>query len=267
MYVFAEPVTEERADQIQNIGTRYAKKWARRVLGVGKNDPEAEEEWQDLQEEVDEQVSEDGTAKEDVESTAVHEEAETSAESEAATEGGERTIESETTAENVDVDHKEAILSPPKFEKDTASGGPLMGWTVTIRNKVNGHFMPRPEQLESEDNWEIEYNVQDIEEESVWQLYNAIKERRRQLVGLSDDETNQGLENYRKVIQRYASRGRKWRARQDKLDKKRGVRLYKPLGPGTPEYAEMSESEPASASTSESTSDGSPEEPVTQSKE
>src|SRR5690242_7404706 len=148
MYVFAEPVTEERADQIQNIGTRYARDWARRVVGVGKNDPEAVEEWQDLQEEVDEQVSEDGTTNEDV--------GESSAAGEAAAEG-ESTIESEATTGETQND--EANLSPPKFEKETTSEGPLMGWTVTIRNKVNGHYLPRPEQLEPEDNWEIEYNI------------------------------------------------------------------------------------------------------------
>ncbi|KAJ4991695.1 hypothetical protein SVAN01_02810 [Stagonosporopsis vannaccii] len=247
MYVFAEPVTEERADQIQNTGTRYARDWARRVVGVGKNDPEAAEEWQDLQEEVDEQVTEDGTANKDVEPTAVQEEVKTSAEDEAASKG-EITIESETTAK--EVENHEATLSPPKFEKETTSEGPLIGWTVTIRNKVNGQYLPRPEQLEPEDNWEIEYNIQEIEDKAVWQLYNATKERRRQLVGLSDDETNKGLENYRKIIQRYASRGRKWRARQDQLDEERGVQMYKPLGPGSPEYGE-SETASATASSSE----------------
>jgi hypothetical protein len=112
-----------------------------------------------------------------------------------------------------------------------------MGWTLTVRNKVNGHYLERPEKLEPEDNWQIEYHVQEIDQKSVWSLYNATKERRRQLIGLNDDEVNKGLANYRKIIQRYASRGRMWRAKQDQINEERGVQLYKPLGPGSPEYA------------------------------
>ena len=227
MYVFAEPVTEERADEIQNTGVQYAKEWARRVVGVGKNDPEAQEAWQDLQGEVDEQVSEDGTSNKDVAAAEASQAAETSAEAEAATES--------ESSEGSEAD--DSTIKPPKFERDFTSSGPLMGWTLTVRNKVNGHYLRRPEKLEPEDNWQIEYHVQEIDENSVWSLYNATKERRRQLIGLDDDEVSKGLANYRKLIQRYASRGRMWRAKQDQINEERGVQLYRPLGPGSPEYA------------------------------
>ena len=270
MYVFAEPVSDERADEIQSTGAQYAKEWARRVIGVGKDDAEAQESWQDLQGEVDEQVSEDGAAGKDAESVVPKEETEMSAENEAAAEG-ESTVESqiwsqepdnevenapsveaetsieneaETDAENDAENEAESSTStpaqtendafaPPRFEKETTASGPLIGWTLTVRNKLNGQYVKRPEQLEREDNWQIEYNIQDIPESNVWKLYNATKERRRQLVGLNDDELDQGLQNYRKVIQRYASRGRKWRAQQDIIDEGRGVRVFRPLGPGS----------------------------------
>lgn len=232
MYVFAEPVTEERADEIQNTGVEYAREWARRVVGVGKNDPEAQEEWKDLQEAVDEQVSKDGTPDTGVETAA--QEAETLAQSEAAAESESSEAGTESTE---DTESDESKLTPPKHVKDEAMSGPLAGWTLTVRNKVNGHYVKRPEKLESEDNWQIEYHVADIETENVWNLYNATKERRRQLVGRDVEEEDKGLMNYRKIIQRYASRGRKWRAKQDQLDEERGVQMFKPLGPGTPEFA------------------------------
>ncbi|UPX12341.1 uncharacterized protein EKO05_0002895 [Ascochyta rabiei] len=219
MYVFAEPVTEERADDIQNTGAQYAKDWARRVVGVGKDDPEAQEAWQDLQEEVDEQVNEDGTVEKNVG-------AETSEDVDTPADG-----ETATTAEDAN-----AAVEPPTFAKDTNTAGPLVGWTLTIRNKVNGHYLTRPEKLEPEDNWQIEYHINEIEEASAWDLYNAIKERRRQLIGLNDDEQSKGLVNYRKIIQRFASRGRTWRAKQDQLDEERGVQLFTPLGPGSEAY-------------------------------
>ena len=225
MYVFAEPVTEERADEIQNNGAQYAKDWARRVVGVGKNDAEAQEAWQDLQEEVDEQVDED--SHKDIQAPESSREAESSAESEATTEG-------EITTEDTETD---TTIMPPKSTKDTTSSGPLMGWTLTIRNKVNGHYLKRPERLEPDDNWQIEYHINDIEEGSAWEIYNSIKERRRQLIGLNDDEVDKGLASYRKIIQRYASRGRTWRTKQDQMNEERGVQVYKPLGPGSEEYA------------------------------
>lgn len=232
MYVFAEPVTDERADEIQNTGAQYAKEWARRVVGVGKNDSEVQEAWQDLQEEVDEQVSEDGTANKEHKAAETSQEVDTSAESEAAT-------KSEDVTEETSVDD---TFVPPKSAKDTTSSGPLMGWTLTVRNKVNGHYLKRPEKLEPDDNWQIEYHINEIEETSVWDLYNSVKERRRQLIGLNDDEENKGLANYRKIIQRYASRGRAWRAKQDQINEQRGLQIFKPLGPGTEEYASSSRS-------------------------
>lgn len=222
MYVFAEPVTDERADEIQNTGAEYAKEWARRVIGVGKNDPEAQEAWQSLQEEVDEQVSEDGATNKNDQAAQTSQEMETS-------------VEGETTTEQTETD--EMVVRPPKSSKDTTSSGPLMGWTLTVRNKVNGHYLKRPENLEPDDNWQIEYYINEIEEESVWDLYNSVKERRRQLIGLNDDEQSQGLANYRRIIQRYASRGRMWRAKQDQINEERGLQVYKPLGPGSDEYA------------------------------
>ena len=280
MYVFAEPVSEARADEIQSTGAQYAKEWARRVIGVGKDDAESQESWQDLQGEVDEQVSEDGAAGKDAEPALPKEETETSAENEAATEGEstaesqrssseaevevesakeevetEPEVEAETSVEN-EVENEaeneaekevetEDPFSPPRFEKETTTSGPLIGWTLTLRNKVNGQYVKRPEQLEREDNWQIEYNVQEIPEENAWKLYNATKERRRQLVGLGDEEVDAGLLNYRKLIQRYASRGRKWRAQQDLVEEGRGVRVFRPLGPGAEEHAEKAGSEDA----------------------
>lgn len=239
MYVFAEPVTEERADEIQNTGVEYAREWARRVVGVGKNDPEAQEEWKDLQEEVDEQVSKDGTTDTGVE-TAATQEVETSAESEAATES-DIIMTTETGTEDNESDGGK--LTPPKHVRDEIMSGPLAGWTLTVRSKVNGHYLKRPEKLESEDNWQIEYHIADIENESVWKLYTATKERRRQLVGRDAEEEDKGLMNYRKIIQRYASRGRQWRAKQDQIDEERGVQIFKPLGPGTPEFTARSNGE------------------------
>ena len=180
----------------------------------------------------------------EVEVESAKEEVETEPEVEAET-SVENEVENEAENEAEKEVETEDPFSPPRFEKETTTSGPLIGWTLTLRNKVNGQYVKRPEQLEREDNWQIEYNVQEIPEENAWKLYNATKERRRQLVGLGDEEVDAGLLNYRKLIQRYASRGRKWRAQQDLVEEGRGVRVFRPLGPGAEEHAEKAGSEDA----------------------
>ena len=76
MYIFAEPVTEEQADEIQSAGEAAQKEFAQNVVGVGKGDAETQAAWQEAQDDVDEQVdaektSEEVEAQEDEHSTTV----------------------------------------------------------------------------------------------------------------------------------------------------------------------------------------------------
>jgi hypothetical protein len=243
MYIFAEPVTEEQADEIQSVGNAAQKHFARTVVGVGKDDPEVQAAWQDIQGEVDEQVDEDGEAR----STTERQEenlpekvdlfADTVEETAVEAEGQEST---ETVADAADVDVVEGDSEqPPEVTPEVATAttpppdGPLIGWTLTVRSKVNGGYVERPEQFTQEDDWNVEYHVQEIPEASRWRLYNALKERRRGLIGMEEQEVDKGLKNYRDTIQRFSNRGREWRKQQDKLNEEMGVQLYRPLGPGS----------------------------------
>ena len=378
MYIFAEPVTEEQADELQATGEAAQKKFARTVVGVGKDDSEVQAAWQDIQDEVDEQVDEDRngeTVAEDqaeenelssdgdtvVESSlehtavqqddiigdhedpaehlvepethpsadaaavknndpvaltaeqgdqemiihdekmpAVHDGTDIHAEEANDLEAGFSTDETPMTnnsAENAieesitpeiaaSTEHapandgvhdhiiKESIDSgsagnigrapvandvqdKPAAESATLEGaarpedvpkpaeakkGPLMGWTLTIRNKVNGEYVSRPEQLEQQDEWKIEYHIQEISEATRWKLYGSVVYRRQQLVGLDNKAVNKGLHQYRELIQRYSARGREWRIEQDKMDEGKVVELYRPLGPGSEAMSLQAES-------------------------
>jgi hypothetical protein len=109
--------------------------------------------------------------------------------------------------------------------------GPLLGWTLTVRNKVNGDYVERPENLQDEDSWNLEYHIKEIGDNMLWKSYNAIKERRRKLA--PNQSTSESLEHYRDLIKRYTKRGRAWRAKQDQLLEEQGVKMYRPLGPGS----------------------------------
>jgi hypothetical protein len=233
MYIFAEPVTDEQADEIQSAGEAAQKEFAQTVVGIGKNDPEVQAAWHSIQDTVDEQVDEDHGSElsDETPGEKVSEQTDEQVpEQEDATEtaGEQSSNESEKPGSAA----QETRIDEPIPESEPEPEGPLMGWTLTIRNKVNDGYTDRPSRLTAEDEWKIEYHVQEIPEASRWRLYTAVKERRRGLVGHTE-EADKSLKNYRDLIQRFSNRGRKWRETQDKLDEEMGIQVYKPLGPGS----------------------------------
>jgi hypothetical protein len=244
MYVWAEPVTEEQAEEIQNAGEAAQREFARTVVGIGKDDPETQAAWQEAQDDVDEQVGADQTPQE----VAAHEDEpltniEDSTES-VAEETGQGAAEEaiEEAVEEAEEEAEEAVegaaegnetTAEDMLENPPASEGPLMGWTLTVRSQVNGGYVERPEQLSEYDDWKLEYHLKEIPAATRWKLYNASKMRRHQLIGQDEEAIDKGLKHYRDVIQRYSNRGRKWREEQDLLNDAKGVQLFRPLGPGS----------------------------------
>jgi hypothetical protein len=248
MYVFAEPVTEEQADAIQSIGEAEQKEFARTVVGVGKDDPEVQEAWKNIQDEVDQQTDKDKDGEVDENETPDKEDLEqeessnhdvasqaSSPENESAEPVVLEEIEGSTeAAESAESAEPAETTEPAEAEEIAeATDGPLMGWTLTVRNKVNGGYVARPKKLQEDDDWKIEYIIQDIPEESRWKLYGALKDRRRGLVTKEDQEVDKSLQHYRALIQRYSNRGREWRKKEDALIEELGIQMYKPLGPGS----------------------------------
>jgi hypothetical protein len=221
MYIFAEPVTEDQADEIQNAGAAAQNEFAQTVVGVGKDDPEVQAAWQDIQNNVDEQIDEDQGGKLTDK-----------------TPGDELSRQEDATETAEEETSNDAETSAPAAEETSTTtdepepSGPLMGWTLTIRNKVNDGYVAQPNKTTAEDDWKIEYYIQEIPEGSRWRLYTAVKERRRGLVS-NDAEADKSLKNYRDLIQRFSNRGREWRETQDKLNEEMGIQVYKPMGPGS----------------------------------
>lgn len=223
MYVFAEPVTDEQADEIQSAGEAAQKEFARNVVGLGKDDPKTQADWREIQDDVDEQVGEDQN------STSTSEGPKDILTEEESRTGSERLSEEGSEEETKET----ATTKGPDSTPTATSEGPLMGWTLTVRSLVNGGYVERPTNFTSDDEWKIEYHMKEIPEENRWKLYNAVRERRRQLVGLDDEEADKNLKTYRDLISRFSRRGRKWREEQDKIDQEKGVEIFRPLGPGS----------------------------------
>ena len=93
----------------------------------------------------------------------------------------------------------------------------ILAMTLTIRNKVNGRFVLRPERLTARDKWSIEYSLNDVDTETrARALYQACQARRKKKYDKL--ETKSDEENITAHLQRLrelSMQGRKWRARQD----------------------------------------------------
>ncbi|KAF2115071.1 mitochondrial protein Pet127-domain-containing protein [Lophiotrema nucula] len=237
MYVFAEPVTEEEADSLQDAKLAAKMAFERNTIGVNRDDPEVQEAWQDMQEQVDEEISEEGEGRaKEVTSEEESEEGERNAEEAAGEDTDQAHVEdsvSSSADSNVEGEVPEAQSAA---NGDLPEGKRIAGWTLTVRNRVNGAYVPRPTNLRANDDWSLEYLIQDIDDDiKVKRLHGQLQDRRHKLLGKTEEEQATDLARMRDILGKYSRRGRAWREEQDKIDAQVGKRVYRPLGPGADE--------------------------------
>ena len=211
MYIFAEPVTEEQADAIQNKNQEAYRAFERDVVGIKKDDPTLQAEWHKIQEQVNEELDE------------------------VETEEGEKVTGGEVDGDSVPSPTEETSTQDAESPEPEPATGPLMGWTLVVRHRLNGSYVERPENLKASDSWTVEYHIREIKEADRWPLYEKVKKKRDDLIGEQRDSegAKAGLERYREVIRKYTNRGRKWREEQDALAAQGEPEIFQPLGPGS----------------------------------
>ncbi len=110
----------------------------------------------------------------------------------------------------------------------TASQNPdILAMTLTIRNKVNGKFVLRPERLTADDKWSIEYSLTEVDTETrARALYKACQGRRKKKYDkLETRHDEERLDGYLRRLRELSMQGRKWRARQDKEDTMKPIQI------------------------------------------
>ncbi|KAL1852851.1 hypothetical protein Daus18300_012015 [Diaporthe australafricana] len=113
---------------------------------------------------------------------------------------------------------------PPFFNKMRAPK-PVLGLVLTIRNKVNDKYVTRPEKLTASDKWDVEYAMEEIPEEKVQDLYNAMKKRRQN--AYSKDPSRDAFKSaFGGVLGKYNHLGRLFRQEETKLAKKQPLLVY-----------------------------------------
>jgi len=161
----------------------------------------------------------------------------------------QRVVVDESTKEDAAASEDGATAQADTSESDTAPSHPrkkskqeatkahtsevpkenLLGMTLTIRNKVNGEYVTRPESLSHEDKWEVEYSLREIEGSSAaWSLYNACQTRRKSKFAPEEDD-QRTFDWYRQHLMKLTNSGRRWRSKQDELDEKKGMVVFESL--------------------------------------
>lgn len=107
-------------------------------------------------------------------------------------------------------------------------GKEVLALTLTIRNKVNKSYVLRPENLGAEDQWTMEYSLDEVSNpDRAWSLYQACQLRRRKKL---DDvnrrsENDDGVDVYIRRLREMSRKGAEWRKKQDEKDKALPVKV------------------------------------------
>ncbi|OQE43672.1 hypothetical protein PENCOP_c003G01252 [Penicillium coprophilum] len=100
----------------------------------------------------------------------------------------------------------------------------LLAMTLTINNKVNGVPVQRPGYFTKSDKWTIDYELGEISVEQGNTVLQAVKKRRNTLLRKNvQDHSNDFFMN----LQKLTDKGRAWRKRLNKIDRDRGILVYK----------------------------------------
>jgi hypothetical protein len=127
---------------------------------------------------------------------------------------GDLNVTNEDTAENI------LDIVDEEDSKD------ILAMHLTIRNKVDGEYVVRPERLSSKHNWTVEYALTEIEEGvKSRNLYKACKARRRTALTKSEQKEEDVRNNiFIENLKRLADKGRQWRKQQDEVEKNMPVK-------------------------------------------
>ncbi|THY32095.1 Pet127-domain-containing protein [Aureobasidium pullulans] len=215
MQIFAEPMSEEDIETIQNSQKAKIAEWERAL-----RDPTSKsnnEESHDTVEETNEEKFNDfGDSSSDL------------IKSSEVPESPSETTATEATRKDGFVEEIEAISekSEPDAEPEAKeTRGPLLGMTLTVRSKVNGVYVERPEFLRKNHDWTIDYSLTEMtSEDQAWHSYKATKARRKKVynkinkVDKSDPDSSAATYNeaYIGMLKELSEKGSKMRARLDK---------------------------------------------------
>lgn len=101
----------------------------------------------------------------------------------------------------------------------------LLGMVLTIRNRVNGSYVQRPENLDQADKWDIEYNIQEMPDSRARALYEKLLSRRKKALKSEGDRDAAWYEMFQGSLDKHTQAGRKFREEEEALARQRPVHV------------------------------------------
>lgn len=247
MYVFAEPMSEEDIDEIQNSQKEKVAEYERSIMGMAPKEESSAASAEEIS--PNSVAAEDSTAETKERTVEVTEQPDepTEAHSEAPREFSAEALQatSDRSLENADIQQPQSVqpfgtsesstdrkfLSSQrnKLEEEEKSYKPLLAMTLTIRSRVNGDYVARPERLRVEDEWKVEYALAEIPKQArAWALYEATKARRKKVFDRANGDVKEGEDEeprpakhndmYIDMLREFARKGRKLRDNIDLME-------------------------------------------------
>lgn len=140
-------------------------------------------------------------------------------------EGGQQEDQIEADQRFLDSIGQEVAQANKTAESPSSNG--ILAMTLTLRNKVNGEYVLRPERMTAADEWSIEYTLNEVSEQSrARALYKACQTRRGKKAGTPlVAEDAKVVSDYIQNLREMSAKGRAWRKKQDKKDRKQPVQV------------------------------------------
>ncbi|KAI0849895.1 Pet127-domain-containing protein [Daldinia vernicosa] len=101
----------------------------------------------------------------------------------------------------------------------------LLGLVLTIRNKVNGEYVTRPERLVRSDDWVVEYNIEEIAAKRANTIYRQCQARRRGVFEDTGNKESQWYKMFRGSLEERTMAGRRFRASETMKAQQRPVHV------------------------------------------
>ncbi|KAK5999821.1 hypothetical protein QM012_005227 [Aureobasidium pullulans] len=229
MHIFAEPMSEEDIETIQNSQKEKIAEWEHNL-----RDPASQldkEQANELAEEDDEDTANEfGDSESDLSQASAGGDFSGSKQAAETPEAQSETIVAQNSKKDPIVKQIEAINetsesgSRTEPESQAEEDKPLLGMVLTVRSKVNGEYVERPENLKKHCDWSIEYSLNETKPGQAWREYKAAQARRRKTyqklnsrLDKSDPDSAEMSYNnhYINMLREMSEKGRKMRASLD----------------------------------------------------
>lgn len=137
-------------------------------------------------------------------------------------------VEKDDNTEKNNLSSDQKVMDKDKVTTEDCYSKPFMALKLIIRNKVNGIYVTRPENLRKGDDWSIEYQLAEYPEgkESI-QVYREVKKRRESVHsgGLDMDPNKPPSNLLVRELRKYIEKGRQHRKRETEIESKLPVHV------------------------------------------